>query len=65
MSKLMIAYVLIVAFLFTGWVMNLVKFCKYDFEPSYKAEVIRGICIFLAPVGGVVGWFDIKDKQAK
>lgn len=40
-----------------GYVMNVVKFCKCDFEPSYKAEIIYGIGIPTG-LGGILGWFD-------
>jgi hypothetical protein len=48
-----------------GWVMNVVKFCKCDFEAPYKAEAIRGIGIVVLPVGAVAGWCTIDDGPAK
>ena len=44
-----------------GWILNLVKFCECDFKAPYKAEVIRGVGILVAPVGIVVGWITIPD----
>jgi hypothetical protein len=57
MKSIIIAYVAIVLFCVIGWIMGLVKFCKCDFEPSYKAEVLYGVgtCTGL---GAVIGWFD-------
>jgi hypothetical protein len=48
-------------FIFIGWILNFVAFCKCDFEAPYKAEIIRGIGIVVAPYGGIVGWVDIQD----
>lgn len=45
-----------------GWVQNLVKLTKCDFEAPYKTEVIRVVGI-LPPVGGVVGWMDIGEEN--
>lgn len=44
-----------------GWTLNLVKLCRCDFEPSYRAEIIRGIGVFVAPVGVITGWMEIPD----
>lgn len=45
-----------------GWITNIVKFAEYDFKPSYKAEIIRGIGIIAVPIGGVIGYLNIKDE---
>jgi len=58
---LIIIYILGFLILAIGWIINLVKFCKCDFEAPYKAEVIRGVSIFVAPVGGVMGYINIDD----
>jgi len=63
MRSAIVVYVLIVLVLFVGWVINLVRFFQCDFEPSYKAEIIRGIGIVAAPVGGVVGYIPIRDGE--
>jgi len=45
-----------------GEIMCIVKFCKSDFEPSYKREAIYGIsCI--TGIGCIVGYFDIPDTK--
>ncbi len=44
--------------IFVGWVMNVVKFTQCDFEPSYKAEVIRAVGI-VTPIGFVAGYMDL------
>ena len=59
-SNLIIAGLIICAGA-VGWVSNLVKLTKCDFQPSYKAEVIRGTGVLLFPMGAIVGYFDIKD----
>jgi len=49
----------IVIFFLIGWVMNIVKLCKCDFDRPYKAEVIRAVGAAVPPVGGIVGWMDL------
>jgi hypothetical protein len=43
--------------LISGWVLGLVRFCKCDFEPSYKAEVIYGLGI-VTGLNSILGWID-------
>lgn len=45
----------------TGWIMNILKLTKCDFEPVGKEEFVRGIGIVVAPVGMVCGWIDMED----
>lgn len=45
--------------LFLGWGMNIYSLTQCDFEAPYRAEVLRMLGVFLAPVGGVLGWLDI------
>ncbi len=54
-----------VAALLTGYVLNIVALCKCDFEPSYKAEVIRTIGVIMPPVGAVTGYVDIEDEASE
>lgn len=46
-----------------GYVNNIVKFTKCDFKEPYKAEILRGIGIAIAPVGMVEGYLTIDDGQ--
>jgi hypothetical protein len=46
-----------------GWCMNIYKFANADFEAPYKAEIVRGISIFIAPVGGVMGYIDFDEEK--
>ena len=55
--------VIIVLFLLVGWILNIVKLCDCDFQTPAKEEVVRIIGIFVAPVGGIIGWIDISDGQ--
>ena len=55
--------VIIVLFLLVGWILNIVKLCDCDFQTPAKVEVVRIIGIFVAPVGGIIGWIDISDGQ--
>lgn len=43
-----------------GWVMNVYDLLvNCDFASPYKAEVLRGIGVFVAPLGGILGWINI------
>lgn len=44
-----------------GWGINIVKLTRCDFQPPYKAEIIRSVGL-VPIVGAVVGWIDIEDK---
>lgn len=48
---------------FVGWVLNIVQFCRCDFDAPYKAEIIRGAGVVIAPVGSVVGYLNIQDEK--
>lgn len=61
LGGLCIAFILVCA-LATGYVMNIVKFVRLDFEQPVKAEILRGIGIF-PPIGAVMGWVPIKDGK--
>jgi len=45
-----------------GYIKNVIGLTRCDFEPSYKAEVIRTIGILAPPVGIIAGWIEIDDK---
>jgi len=51
-------WLIIVGFGITGYIKNVVKLTKCDFEPSYKAEVIHGIGL-IPPVGCITGWINV------
>ncbi len=44
-----------------GYLNNIAKLCKCDFEAPLKAEFIRGTGIFIFPVGIITGFMDIDD----
>lgn len=46
-----------------GWLINIAQFCRCDFDAPYKAEIIRGVGVIVAPVGSVVGYFNIQDVE--
>lgn len=58
---LFVLVALVVIGMLVGFVRNIVRLCYCDFEAPYKAEIIRGIGIFIPPVGGIVGWINIPD----
>jgi hypothetical protein len=51
--------VLLFATAVCGWWMNIVAIMDCDFETPFKAETIRIVGIFVAPVGCVAGWVDL------
>jgi hypothetical protein len=54
---------ILIIFLLLGWVLNIVKLTNTDFEAPYKTEVIRGVSIFVAPMGGIVGYLKIGEEK--
>ena len=58
-----LVYFLIIIACLVGYIMNIVKFCKCDFEAPYKAEIIRGVGISTGPVGSVIGYINIEDGK--
>lgn len=59
LAQLMLA-LLLVAILW-GYVANVVKFVSADFQEPYKEEVLRGIGVFIPPVGVVIGYLEIEE----
>ena len=53
------AAIIVIVLAVSGWVMNLVGFIRCDFEAPYRCEVVRGVGIFIPPVGAVAGWVSI------
>lgn len=47
-----------IIFLIAGYIQCIVKFCKCDFEPSYKAEILYGVGS-VTGLGAVIGWMDL------
>ena len=45
-----------------GWGLNVYKLTQLDFEPSYKAEIIRTVGIPIPIIGAIVGWMDIGEE---
>lgn len=59
LSLLMISILIIVPLY--GYINNVIQFVSCDFKEPYKAEVLRGVGIFMFPVGCVLGLIDIDD----
>lgn len=56
--------VLVIAFWIAalfGYVANIYKLTKCDFDTPLKAEVIRVIGIVVPPMGAVIGYVEIED----
>lgn len=48
-----------------GYVVNIYRFAKLDFKPSYRAEFVRGAGIIVPPLGSILSIipiFDIKEN---
>lgn len=62
-GNVMVSFMLFVTFaaiilgLMAGWVMNLVTLFHSNFTPITGALVLRVVGIFVAPIGGVMGYF--------
>lgn len=54
-------YIILTIAILIGYIGNIVKLTRCDFEPSYKSEVIRSIGVIIPPVGVIVGYMDLKD----
>lgn len=44
-----------------GWGLNVYQLTQCDFEPSYRAEILRGIGVVIPIVGAVEGYCTIED----
>jgi hypothetical protein len=55
--------ILITIVLMLGWFVNIIRFFQCDFDIPLKEEVIRGVGIFVPPVGGVIGYVNIEDEE--
>lgn len=60
LKYIFIIQLIILLIIGTGWVKNIVKLVKCDFEAPYKCEVIHGIGV-IPPIGAVTGWLDIEE----
>jgi len=45
-----------------GYISNIVKLVRLDFNQPYKAEIIRSIGVVVVPVGTIVGFIHIEDN---
>ncbi len=50
-------------FCIAGWIKNVIGFAKCDFDVPIKTEVIRGIGVFVPPVGVVCGYLKLEDGK--
>ncbi len=67
MSKAAILIMLVLVILLVGifgvigYITNIVRFCGCDFEAPWRTEIIRGVGIFVPPLGAVLGFITIED----
>ncbi len=52
-----ISMLVLFALIAYGWIINIVYLVRCDFDPIGKDEIIRGIGVFVAPLGVILGWF--------
>lgn len=45
-----------------GYISNIVKLVRLDFNQPYKAEVIRSLGVVVAPLGVITGFIHIEDN---
>lgn len=45
-----------------GYVINLQLLLELDFDPPYKAEIVRGTGLIVPFLGAVVGFFKVTDE---
>jgi len=59
MKTLKLMYVIYAIYIagLIGWCMSIVKLCRCDFEPSYKAEIIYGVSA-ITGIGAITGYMD-------
>lgn len=50
-------YIIAICALIFGWVVNIVKVIGLDFTTITGEHVVRIAGIFLAPIGGIAGYF--------
>jgi len=62
MGKLWVVLLILILTGGVGWVKNAIKLVNLDFEPNYKAEVIRVIAL-VPPIGAVVGWLTFEEEE--
>ena len=61
LSELLIVWFILLVVIGSGWVKNIVKLTKCDFEAPYKTEIIRCAGL-IPPVGAIVGWMSIGEE---
>jgi prepilin-type N-terminal cleavage/methylation domain-containing protein len=66
--ELLIVVVIIIGIMIPaiiGWGMNIYKAFQLDYEPTYKAEVIRIVGVFVPPVGAIAGYCTFAEEEPK
>ncbi len=61
-SDFIVVGIVVLIFGTVGYIMNIVKLCRSDFEKPIKAEVIRGVGVVVPPVGAIAGYCTIQDS---
>jgi len=46
-----------------GYIANVYKLCQNDFEAPLKPEIIRGIGVFVGPVGVITGYMTLDGEK--
>ena len=57
----LLIWMLSMTFILTGYVKNIVKLCRNDFESPYKSEIIRGVGVIVPIVGTCTGYMELEE----
>lgn len=63
LGTLIVIVLLVLIVPIAGYVKNIKGLIGCDFEPPYKAEIIRGIGVVIPVVGMITGYCDIPDGE--
>ena len=56
---------ILVAVVFIGYWANVVFLLRCDFKPSYREEGLRTVGVFVPPVGVVMGYLSLEEKESE
>lgn len=57
MKNLLGGYLVVIIFIATCWITNIVQFFNCDFDPIGKMEILKGIGTFIPPASLITVWF--------
>jgi len=57
MKAAIIGYLVVLIFILSGWVMNILTTIEHSNDPINVMMILRFIGIIVAPLGAILGWF--------